>query len=38
MKSLGDTEISRTGVSALARGFETETELLNKIISNKSKS
>ena len=33
MKSLGDTEISRTGVSALSRGYETETELLKKIIS-----
>ena len=32
MRSLGDTEISRTGVSALSRGYKTETELLNKII------
>ena len=38
MRSLGDTEISRTGVSALARGNETETELLKKIVSKKSNS
>ena len=31
MKSLGDTEISRTGVSALSRGYKTETEILKKI-------
>ncbi len=33
MKSLGDTEISRTGVSALSRGSKTETNLLKNIIS-----
>ena len=38
MKSLGDTEISRTGVSALSRGQETETKLLKKIISKQVKS
>ena len=38
MRSLGDTEISRTGVSALSRGYQTETELLNKIVSKKVKS
>ena len=32
MKSLGDTEISRTGVSALSRGFNTETKLLKEIV------
>ncbi len=35
MKSLGDTEISRTGISALSRGYVTETEFLKKIISKK---
>ena len=38
MKSLGDTEISRTGVSALSRGYQTETKLLKKIISKQIKS
>ena len=38
MTSLGDTEISRTGVSALSRGSKTETELLKKIISKQVKS
>ena len=31
MKSLGDIEISRTGVSAMSRGYETETKIINKI-------
>ena len=31
MRSLGDTEISRTGVSAISRGSETETNLLDQI-------
>ena len=31
MSSLGDTEISRTGVSAISRGDETETKLLDQI-------
>ena len=31
MRSLGDTEISRTGVSAISRGEETETKLLDQI-------
>ena len=31
MRSLGDTEISRTGVSAISRGQETETKLLDQI-------
>ena len=34
MQSLGDTEISRTGVSAISRGSETETKLLEKIKVN----
>ena len=38
MTSLGDTEISRTGVSALSRGSKTETEILKKIISKQVKS
>ena len=38
MTSLGDTEISRTGVSALSRGSKTETEVLKKIISKQVKS
>ncbi len=31
MQSLGDTEISRTGVSAISRGNKTETKLLEQI-------
>ena len=31
MKSLGDIEISRTGVSAMSRGYKTETKIINKI-------
>ena len=31
MRSLGDTEISRTGVSAISRGESTETKLLDQI-------
>ena len=31
MRSLGDTEISRTGVSAISRGAKTETKLLDQI-------
>ena len=31
MRSLGDTEISRTGVSAISRGNITETKLLEQI-------
>ena len=31
MGSLGDTEISRTGVSAISRGHTTETKLLDQI-------
>tara|TARA_Y100001978_G_C23466573_1_gene324924 strand:- start:31 stop:582 length:552 start_codon:yes stop_codon:yes gene_type:complete len=31
MRSLGDTEISRTGVSAISRGTKTETKLLDQI-------
>ena len=31
MKSLGDIEISRTGVSAMSRGDKTETKIINKI-------
>ena len=31
MRSLGDTEISRTGVSAISRGYKTETKLLDQI-------
>ena len=31
MRSLGDTEISRTGVSAISRGDNTETKLLDQI-------
>jgi len=31
MSSLGDTEISRTGVSAISRGDNTETKLLDQI-------
>ena len=31
MRSLGDTEISRTGVSAISRGENTETKLLDQI-------
>ena len=31
MRSLGDTEISRTGVSAISRGNKTETKLLEQI-------
>ena len=31
MRSLGDTEISRTGVSAISRGNTTETKLLEQI-------
>jgi acetolactate synthase I/III small subunit len=31
MKSLGDIEISRTGVSAISRGNKTETKLLEQI-------
>ena len=31
MRSLGDTEISRTGVSAISRGNKTETKLLELI-------
>ena len=31
MRSLGDTEISRTGVSAISRGHKTETKLLDQI-------
>ena len=31
MRSLGDTEISRTGVSAISRGHTTETKLLDQI-------
>ena len=31
MRSLGDTEISRTGVSAISRGEKTETKLLEQI-------
>ena len=31
MKSLGDIEISRTGVSAMSRGHETETKIINNI-------
>ena len=31
MRSLGDTEISRTGVSAISRGYTTETKLLDQI-------
>ena len=31
MRSLGDTEISRTGVSAISRGEITETKLLDQI-------
>ena len=34
MQSLGDTEISRTGVSAISRGSETETKILEKIKVN----
>jgi acetolactate synthase-1/3 small subunit len=34
MQSLGDTEISRTGVSAISRGYETETKILEKIKVN----
>ena len=34
MRSLGDTEISRTGVSAISRGNKTETKLLDKIQVN----
>ena len=31
MQSLGDTEISRTGVSAISRGNNTDTKLLEQI-------
>ena len=31
MRSLGDTEISRTGVSAISRGHTTETKILDQI-------
>ncbi len=31
MRSLGDTEVSRTGVSAISRGKKTETKLLDQI-------
>ena len=31
MKSLGDIEISRTGVSAISRGIKTETKMLEQI-------
>ena len=31
MRSLGDTEVSRTGVSAISRGDKTETKLLDQI-------
>ena len=31
MRSLGDTEVSRTGVSAISRGEKTETKLLDQI-------
>ena len=31
MRSLGDTEISRTGVSEISRGEKTETKLLDQI-------
>ena len=31
MRSLGDTEVSRTGVSAISRGHKTETKLLDQI-------
>ena len=31
MRSLGDIEISRTGVSAMSRGHETETKIIDKI-------
>ena len=31
MKSLGDIEISRTGVSAISRGDKTETKVLEQI-------
>jgi len=34
MQSLGDTEISRTGVSEISRGSETETKILEKIKVN----
>jgi acetolactate synthase small subunit len=34
MQSLGDTEISRTGVSAISRGSETETKILEQIKVN----
>ena len=34
MQSLGDTEISRTGVSAISRGSETEKKILEKIKVN----
>ena len=34
MQSLGDTEISRTGVSAISRGNKTETKLLDQIKVN----
>jgi acetolactate synthase small subunit len=34
MKSLGDIEISRTGVSAISRGNKTETKILEQIKLN----
>mgnify|MGYP006185991627 FL=1 len=34
MQSLGDTEISRTGVSAISRGSDTETKILEQITLN----
>ena len=34
MQSLGDTEISRTGVSAISRGSQTETKMLEQIEVN----
>ena len=34
MQSLGDIEISRTGVSAISRGSETETKILEKLTLN----
>jgi acetolactate synthase small subunit len=34
MQSLGDIEISRTGVSAISRGSKTETKTLEKLTLN----
>ena len=34
MQSLGDIEISRTGVSAISRGSKTETKILEKLTLN----